>query len=258
MNDPLPALVYLTRMLGQPHLDYAIIGEGNTSCRIDAETFWIKASGQAMNGIGPEGFVAVRLGPILAMLDDPALDLAAQQQIAQEARLDPATAAVPSIEVSLHALLLNEPGVHYVGHTHPTAVNRLLCSSRAGQFAANRLFPDEVVLCGPESVLVPYADPGLPLARQIRRRVQEYVATYGETPKVILLQNHGLLVPGGTPAEVLNVTAMCVKAAHIFAGACAVGEPVFMSRAAIMHNYRRPDEVYRRQRFVQGEASAEG
>ena len=53
------------------------------------------------------------------------------------------------------------------------------------------------------------------------------------------------------------ILAMGVKAAHIFAGACAVGELAFLSRAAIMHNYRRPDEVYRRQRFVQGEASAE-
>ena len=53
---------------------------------------------------------------------------------------------------------------------------------------------------------------------------------FGEAPKVILLQNHGLIALGQTPTEVLNITAMCVKAAGIFGGACALGEPVFMTQ----------------------------
>jgi rhamnose utilization protein RhaD (predicted bifunctional aldolase and dehydrogenase) len=137
--------------------------------------------------------------------------------------------------------------VRYIGHTHPTAVNSILCSSRA---ASNRLFPDEAVLCGPRSVLIPYEDPGLPLALAIREGAHSYMDEFGEAPKVILLQNHGLIALGQTPAEVLNITAMCVKAAGIFAGACAVGEPVFMSRADILHIYQRPDEIYRRKQFV--------
>jgi hypothetical protein len=51
---------------------------------------------------------------------------------------------------------------------------------------------------------------------------------------------------------VLNITAMCVKAAQIFTGAYAVGQPVFLSEAEIMHIYKRPDEQYRRVRFVTG------
>jgi hypothetical protein len=47
---------------------------------------------------------------------------------------------------------------------------------------------------------------------------------------------------------------MCVKAAMIFAGACADGEPVFLSQADIMHIYKRPDEIYRRKRFVEAGA----
>ncbi|MFN8560727.1 MAG: hypothetical protein U0703_03640 [Anaerolineae bacterium] len=59
-----------------------------------------------------------------------------------------------------------------IGHTHPLAVNAILCSDRAEQFATNRMFPDEAVLCGPRSVLVPYVDPGLPLSLAIRDRVR--------------------------------------------------------------------------------------
>lgn len=250
MADTLTPLVELTRTLGQPHLDYVIIGEGNTSCRIDDDTFWIKASGQQMHNIQADGFTAVQFAPILAMLDDSPGDLAAQKVLMQAARVD-ASMRLPSVEVTFHAMLLHECGVRYIGHTHPVAVNRLMCSTRAEQFARNRMFPDEAVLCGPESVFVPYRDPGLPLALEIRAQTRAYMDKNGEAPKVILLENHGLIALGQTTAEILSVTAMCVKAAHIFAGACAVGEPVFMSAEDIAHIYKRPDEIYRRQQFVE-------
>ncbi|MBK9749698.1 MAG: class II aldolase/adducin family protein [Chloroflexi bacterium] len=97
---------------------------------------------------------------------------------------------------------------------------------------------------------MPYVDPGLPLAVAIRDEVRRYMDEQGEAPKVILLQNHGLIALGQTPTEALNITAMCVKAAKIFTGTCAVGEPVFMSPEDIKHIYFRPDEIYRRQMFV--------
>lgn len=247
----LTSLHQLTRTIGQPHMEYVIIGEGNTSCRIDDDSFWIKASGQQMNNIGEEGFVAVRFAPILEMFEGTAGDLAAQKQIMQAAKLNPDAAGMPSVEVTFHAMLLAECGVRFIGHTHPIAVNRIMCSSRAQQFAANRLFPDEAVLCGPESAFVPYLDPGLPLALGTRDSARRYMDEYGEAPKVMLLANHGLIALGQTPAEILNITSMCVKAAHIFAGACAIGEPVFMSKADIQHIYKRPDEIYRRKQFVE-------
>lgn len=247
---PLDELVTMTRTLGLPHLDYVIIGEGNTSARIDDDTFWIKASGQQMHGIEPDGFVAVQFGPVLAMFDDPPQTLTEQNAIMADAKVDPAAPQRPSVEVSFHATLLHDCGVAYIGHTHPTAVNRILSSNRAQQFAENRLFPDEIVLCGPESVFVPYLDPGLPLAITIRKQVRRYMDKYGEAPKVVLLANHGMIALGQTTTEILNITAMCVKAAHIFTGACATGGPVFMPLEDVMHIYKRPDEIYRRARFV--------
>lgn len=148
-------------------------------------------------------------------------------------------------------MLLWECGVRYIGHTHPVAVNRLLCSAHAETFAKRRIFPDEVVLCGPESAFVPYVDPGLPLAFAIRDAVRDYMARYDEAPKVILLANHGMIALGQSSTEVLNITAMCVKAAEILWGALATGEVRFMSEADVMHIYKRPDEIYRRKLFVE-------
>jgi rhamnose utilization protein RhaD (predicted bifunctional aldolase and dehydrogenase) len=250
MKESLETLLALTRELGNPDRRYVIIGEGNTSHRIDDDSFWIKASGQQMNGITADGFVPVRLSPILGILDQPDIPDADVKRITKEAVLDPESKLIPSIEASFHALLLADCDVACIAHTHPIAVNQILCSSRAEQFASNRIFPDEVVLCGPRSVLVPYSDPGVPLAQAIRREVRAYMDAEGEPPKVILLANHGLIALGQTAKEALTITAMCVKAAEIFSGACAIGEPVFMSPADINHIYRRPDEIYRRKRFV--------
>jgi len=250
MSDTLNTLYEMTRTLGQPHLDYVIIGEGNTSTRIDADTFYVKASGHQMGTITPESFTAVNFAPILDLLENPPETITAQKQIMGDARVNPEHDPMPSVEVSFHAMLLHDCGVKFVGHTHPTAVNQLMCSIHAETFAKKRTFPDEVVLCGPESVMVPYVDPGLPLAIIMREKVGAYMAKFDEAPRVILLKNHGVIALGETPSEVLNITAMCVKAANILRGAYAVGGPVFMGEADIMHIYKRPDEIYRRNLFV--------
>ena len=207
-------LQQMTLSLGQAHNQYVIIGEGNTSTRIDDNTFYVKASGQQMQNISTEGFTAVKFAPILDLLDHPPATMTAQKQIMADARVDPANDAMPSVEVSFHGMLLHECDVQYIGHTHPVAVNQILCSIHAESFAFKRIFPDEVVLCGPQSVFVPYADPGLPLAIMMRDKVRDYMQQFKEAPKVILLKNHGMIALGQTPNEILNITAMCVKAAQ--------------------------------------------
>ncbi len=144
-----------------------------------------------------------------------------------------------------HAWLLTLPGVNFVGHTHPVSVNALLCSPLAETFAGNRLFPDEIVCCGPESVLVPYVDPGLALARSIRDGVNAYVVRRGTVPKIILLKNHGLIALGATVAGVLAATLMAAKAAKITLGAGSAGGPIYLSGDAVTRIAGRSDEHYR-------------
>jgi rhamnose utilization protein RhaD (predicted bifunctional aldolase and dehydrogenase) len=247
-------LLAMTRLLGEPARDLVIIGEGNTSARCDDAHFWVKASGHSMTDIGPGGLVQVRFAPILAFLDGADHGAAALADAVSAAKVD-ADAPRPSIEVLFHAAVLSDTaddGVTTLAHTHPVALNSILCSTRAEQYAARRIFPDEVVLCGPCSAFVPYTDPGLPLALAIRAQVRAYRAAWGEAPKVVLLANHGLITLGRTPQEAVNITLMAVKAARIFIGACSVGEPTYMTDDDIGHIWRRPDEIYRRRLFVQG------
>ena len=152
-------------------------------------------------------------------------------------------------------MLLTDCDVKFVGHSHPSAINQLMCSEQAADFAMKRRFPDEVVLCGPRSVLTPYADPGLPLALLMRERVQAYMEELGEAPKVILLENHGMIALGDTPSEILHITAMAVKAARIHLGALLTGAPTYLPEDEIWHLYRRPDEIFRRKLFVEDDTS---
>lgn len=149
----------------------------------------------------------------------------------------------------MHALGLTEGGAQFVGHTHPTAVNAILCSDRAEALVAGAIFPDQVVVCGREALLIPYADPGLPLADAVREGLREYRGRTGTTPKTVYLRNHGLLALGQSAVEVDQITTMATKVARILTGVLSLGQPVYLSAAQADRIEARPDEHHRRRMF---------
>ena len=151
----------------------------------------------------------------------------------------------PSVEAVFHAYLLSLPGIKFVGHGHATTVSQILCSPRAREFAEQRMFPDEIVCCSVASVFVPYTDPGLKLSQAIRRQTEEFVQKHQRQPRVVLMQNHGLITLGATWQSVFAAMLMAEKAARVFVGAAALGGPVFFSNANTMRIAGRPDEAYR-------------
>lgn len=244
-SDPIASLLDLSHQLGREDRKLAILGEGNTSVRLSGETFAVKASGSNLGTLTKAGTaecVFEKLTPLLSAdgMTDAAIDEALfAARVFTDARK-------PSVEAIFHAYLLTLPGVNYVGHTHPVAVNVLLCSGHARTFASRRLFPDEIVCCGVESVFVPYTDPGLKLSQAIKTAVEEYIARLSRPPRVILLESHGMIALGATPEAVLAATLMTVKAAEIFAGAAAIsGEPQFLTPEQVERIAGRPDELYR-------------
>lgn len=237
-------LLDLSHQLGREERKLAILGEGNTSARTSDDTFIVKASGSNLATLSPAGVTECRLGELVSLLEERALADTAIDDRLLASRVDPASKK-PSVEAMFHAWLLTLPGVNFVGHTHPIAVNQILATRYARTFATRRIFPDEIVCCGAEFVLVPYVDPGLKLAQAIRRAVTAYVKRLSRPPRIILLENHGLIALGGTPEAVLAATLMAVKAAEIFSGAVALGGPRFLSPAVAKRIAGRPDELYR-------------
>jgi rhamnose utilization protein RhaD (predicted bifunctional aldolase and dehydrogenase) len=246
MSDPVfDDLVALTRHLGETERNYVILGEGNTSARIDAETYWIKASGLPLEGIAPDGFTRVRTRAILDLIDGPDLDDAAIRAALTAAKVD-ASGRHPSIETLVHALAIHLCGATFVGHTHPTALNAILCSRGAREALSGHLYPETALYMGPNPLIVPYADPGVPLARAVKAELVAHLDRFGAPPRVFYLLSHGLFVLGATTAEVRNITAMAVKAAAVLQGTYALGGPAFMTDAQVDRICTRPDEIVRR------------
>ena len=243
-SEPIEELLRLSRDLGGERLRLAILGEGNTSVRLDAETFAVKASGSNLGSLTSAGVTVCRFDRLLPLLETDHADDAEIDAALYAARTD-AQARKPSIEALFHAYLLTLPGVRCVGHVHGIAVNQILCSPRAREFARRRIFPDDIVMCGAESVYVPYADPGLGLAKSIRSQLIAFVKRTGREPKVILLKNHGIIALGASPQAVLGTLLMAEKSAEIFVGAAALGGPDFLTAAQVVRIAGRRDEHYR-------------
>lgn len=243
--DAINRLIELSHQLGREERKLAILGEGNTSTRLSADTFYVKASGSNLATLSAKGVTECVFEKLLPLLSTEGMSDSAIDEALFASRVS-SEAGKPSVEAIFHAYLLGLPGVNYVGHTHPIPINAILCSTYGRTFAARRLFPDEIVCCGVESVFVPYTDPGLKLSQAIKTAMEESIGRLARPPRVILLENHGLIALGATPESVLASTLMAVKAAEIFAGAVAMsGEPQFLTLEQVERIAGRPDEHYR-------------
>jgi len=175
--------------------EFARGGGGNSSVKADG-ILHIKPSGTSLSTLTPESLIALDIAPLLDLLEQsPRRPVAGGTdevfEVAVAARVGQADDRRPSVELLFHALLPQR----FVLHTHPSTVNALTCASRGAEIA-ERLFGGSVLW-------VPYTDPGLSLARAIRdaRRSHEQ-RTKAPAPGTMLLQNHGLIVAGDTPAEI--------------------------------------------------------
>ncbi|HVO54006.1 MAG TPA: class II aldolase/adducin family protein [Solirubrobacterales bacterium] len=235
----------LCRTLGEPERELAILAEGNASAA-DGERLLVTASGSSLR---QPRLLDVALAAVLDAIDAAADD-------AEWARLLAAAGGGeegmrPTVEVGLHAVAV-AAGAAFVGHTHPTAVNGVLCSERADALAAGAVFPDQIVVCGPRPLFLPYVDPGLALARVFRDRLREHREAHDRFPKVAYLRNHGLVALGETALEVVQITAMAVKAAQVVSAALAAGGPVYLDEADVTRIDGRLDEAHRRAAMKSG------
>jgi rhamnose utilization protein RhaD (predicted bifunctional aldolase and dehydrogenase) len=237
--------VALSRAVGRPEEDCAILGEGNTSARRDQESFWVKASGTNLATIEEGGFVCVSFATVLELLALPSPGPHEIQAVYERAKVDKTQKLRPSVETIFHAICLSLPGVHYVAHTHAAAVNMLCCSNTYPDSLKGRMYPDEVVWLGVDSVFIPYVDPGVELARELDAATRAYLSRCGEAPKVIYMQNHGLVALGPTRLAVESTTFTAVKAARVRLGALAAGGIRLLPESEVLRIAGRPDEAYR-------------
>ena len=206
---------------------YTIAGEGNVSMRVQdgiRSGFYIKASGATLSNLELEDLV------LCDFEGNPKKD-----------------EKEPSMEVSFHAWILDSfPEVNCVCHTHPPHTTKIMCSGRTHAFANERMFPDQVVRNGRRSCLVPYATPGIKLRNAIKQSVEMFMQVEKHFPRLILLQNHGIITTGTTAKECAVATLMCEKSAEIFIGAKLLNNIKFLTAEEVDELDSSPSEEYRR------------
>ncbi len=195
-DKPLARLAALSRRFGGDPA-WVLAGGGNTSWKT-ADRLYVKASGYALASIDESGFCEMDRARLDAIWEKtyPA-DSAAREK---EALADLMAARVPgetkrpSVETLLHGFFPQA----FVVHTHPAIVNGLTCG-REGEAAFRRLF-------GNEGIWVPLVDPGYILAKTVSGIFAEFRTLRGRAPAFIFMQNHGLLVAGESPEEVVALS----------------------------------------------------
>lgn len=248
-DKTLEGLVALSRELGREERGLAILGEGNTSADSGDGTFWIKASGSQLGTIDSGGFSRVRMSTVQEML---ARDRISDEEVAaglRAALVDPGH-RMPSVEIFLHAVCLAEGGARWVGHTHTTSANKILCSTLGAEPFLRHLFPDGIVVCGVAPAVIPYVDPGFVLGLTVREELNRYREVYGRQPKLMLMINHGVVALGQTATEVFNILMMADKWANVLLGTYTLGGPHYLSESDVDRIDSRLDEHYRRGRLA--------
>src|SRR6056297_2699478 len=185
-------LVYLSRRYGS-NPDWVLAGGGNTSFK-DESTLYVKASGFPLATIGPEGFARMDRSALAKIWKAEYPEAEREREAAALADLMAARVEGedkrPSVETLMHELF----PYPLVVHTHPSLVNGITCA-HDGEQAAKRLF-------GSRLLWVPAIEPGYILAREMQRTAREHEERTGTFPKLVLLQNHGLVIAGENAAEI--------------------------------------------------------
>ncbi|MBC7426253.1 MAG: class II aldolase [Bacteroidia bacterium] len=174
---------------------------GNTSVKISETEMQIKASGFRLSDIdNSNGFVTVNYDNIAEYFtaskytetDDPEKHLkafVADNIIGDRLKL-------PSMETGFHAVLDK-----YVVHTHSVYSNIINCTA-GSEFLLQSIFPKDT------PAFIHYCNPGFYLSKSIAN----LMASGTNRPKVIFLENHGLITHSNDAQEAVDLNSKVNKA----------------------------------------------
>jgi rhamnose utilization protein RhaD (predicted bifunctional aldolase and dehydrogenase)/NAD(P)-dependent dehydrogenase (short-subunit alcohol dehydrogenase family) len=196
-------LAYATRLVGSEP-DLALHGGGNTSIKGTVKTLasgsvpalFVKASGVALDSIGPSGFVCLDLAYIKKLKQVRTIS---DQAMAGEFRthlLQPSD-AVASVETLMHAFV-DKPCIM---HTHPAAV-LALTNRENGREATQRAL-------GNGAAVLPHVNAGLDLGRAVAQEISRKKGL-----RAVVVSQHGLITWGAGPKQAYDATVEMVSRAE--------------------------------------------
>lgn len=172
-------------------------GGGNSSVKIEENLMIIKASGFLLSDIDEEnGYSKVNTKKIVKIINNSTIINEANKgkrecltsSLVEDATIDKSKR--PSIETLLHSILYK-----YTLHTHPVVVNMIVIQKNWKGILSS-IFKDDKI------ALVDYFTPGIDLALELNKSIKKFV----NIPKIIFLQNHGLIVSSESSQDIYLLT----------------------------------------------------
>lgn len=227
--------------------EYVQGGGGNTSVKIDDSLMAVKASGYQLKQINTsEGFVVVDYIKIREYFDKVDLDSGIDYEKDvisftknQVQKIEGLKDLRPSVEAGFHAVLKK-----YVIHTHPVYANLLCCSSK-GKEMADRIFQ------GIDFLWISYINPGFFLTVKIKEALEKAFGE-GKDPKILFMENHGLIVHSDDLEECLELHEyvnntikdyFMIKDAYPLTGPEKIAEDRYISRCDYLKDYFLNNEI---------------
>ncbi|ADQ46778.1 class II aldolase/adducin family protein [Caldicellulosiruptor kronotskyensis 2002] len=199
-SKTLQELVWLCQKIGRK-IDYVQGGGGNISVKLDSQYMAIKASGFRLDQVTEEdGYVIVDYQKIKSFYENVNLSQVKDyekesSEVVQKSVLSfPSRILRPSVEVGFHSIL-----DRYVIHSHSVYANILTCS-REGKCLCYKIFEDRKF----NFIWIPYINPGFSLTIEIANQLRSLPAE-DKRPKVIFMENHGLIVSSDNLKEAYEV-----------------------------------------------------
>jgi len=87
------------------------------------------------------------------------------------------------------------------------------------------------------------------LRDEVKKQIKYFVEEEGFFPKLILLENHGIVTTGSSYKDCVASSLMCEKSAEIFVGARLLGQIQYLTQEQIDAVDKCPNEAYRRKIF---------
>lgn len=189
-------LVDISKYAGE-RIDLVQAGGGNSSVKFDNGQMIIKASGFSLSEVlDGYGYSTVLTKQIAEIVKNKKVVNARSKrerenitsELVKKATLDNNNR--PSIETLLHSFLLK-----YTLHTHPIVVNIILAKKDWKNIIKSIFDQDKFVL-------VEYQTPGIELALALNNELTNFETI----PKLLFLQNHGLIVTSNKKEEIRILT----------------------------------------------------
>jgi ribulose-5-phosphate 4-epimerase/fuculose-1-phosphate aldolase len=229
-DSPNNEILELGHALGRHAGRLVLPGEGVIACRVTETRLAITRRGARLAEMESADLIQFdmqRLDEVIAL--EPVLP---EDLIGAQLHAAPGAEAHEDL-TTLACLMGMDPALMVAAHIHPVLVDQITASPRARQFADRRIVHNEVLSLGSAALLVNYTEPGIALTREIQKKMILWRDRYKSVPRIIHVQNHGVIMTATSATDLLDRIAALLKYAELFAGASILGGPVFLTPQAI-------------------------